>query len=90
MRNEACAVNRFPDRCVLFRQYSYAPSLMLVLLLSLLLYLVLLPLVNSLYRKPIRPEMAPSCEPCADNRPDDMRMKLFSREKGDAKLQRNR
>ncbi len=39
---------------------------------------------------PIRSEMAPSCEPCADNRPDDMRMKLFSREKGDAKLQRNR
>lgn len=45
------AVNRFPDRCVLFRQFSYAPSLMLVLLLSLLLYLVLLSLVSSLYRE---------------------------------------
>lgn len=33
--------NRFPDACVLLRQYSNAPSLMLVLLLSLLLYLVL-------------------------------------------------
>lgn len=39
---------------------------------------------------PIRPEIVLSCEPCANNRPDDMRLKWFPREKGDARLQWNR
>lgn len=60
------AVNRFPDPCVLLFQFSYAPSLMLVLLLSLLLYLVLLPLVRSLYRCWITWPPPPKAFTCAN------------------------
>lgn len=104
--------NRFPDPCVLLRQISNAPSLMLVLLLFVIAIpgpapprapaLLLLdqlacpPLPPSpsptqrLSHMPTRPERAPSGKPCVNKWPEDIRMKLFLREKGDAKLQRNR
>ena len=39
---------------------------------------------------PIRPKIAPSCEPCANDRPNDITMDLFPREAGDTKFQQNR
>lgn len=106
MRNEVCFAIAFLIHVYGSVEVSNAPSLMLVLLLSLLLYLVVLPSCarftvagpiglpplphQRLSHVPIRSEIAPSWKPCANKSPDDMRMKLFLREKGDAKRQRNR